>query len=189
MRRASFYSERGSPETTRRASQLAQQPRRSQHHGRLWICRPTLNAGAVALRARSTPAIKVSVVRFARNAPDTMPVEKTGALSPVGSVTYTSWDGYITETSYALDSAKPPMCWRTSVAGKGLSGECKGESAVNIASCKGTLTAYATTYKARVVGDAAGILAKLEAAGIADPIAILEAEKAAAQQAMYDADY
>jgi hypothetical protein len=131
----------------------------------------------------------VSVVRFARNAPDTMPVEKTGALSPVGSVTYTSWDGYITETSYALDSAKPPMCWRTSVAGKGLSGECKGESAVNIASCKGTLTAYATTYKARVVGDAAGILAKLEAAGLADPAAIIEAEKAAAQQAMYDADY
>ena len=118
-----------------------------------------------------------------------MPIEKTGSLTAVGSVTYTSWDGYITESTFALDEAKPPMCWRSTVSGKGLSGECKGESAVNLAACKGMLDQYVTKYKSRVVGDAAGILAKLESAAIADPVAILEAEKAAAQQAMYDADY
>lgn len=118
-----------------------------------------------------------------------MPVEKTGSTKAVGTVTYTSWDGYITETTYALDAAKPPMCWRNTVAGKGQSGECKGESAVNLAMAKGQLDAYATTYKSRVKGDAAAIIKSLEGAGIADPVAILEAEKAAEVAAQYAADY
>jgi hypothetical protein len=117
-----------------------------------------------------------------------MGVEKTGATKSLGSVTYTSWDGYVTEASFALDSASPPACWRKMTVGKGSSGEATGESAINYAGCKGMLDSYATTYKARVTGDPAGILKKIPQ-NVVDPIAMAEAEKAAQQEAMAAADY
>ena len=76
-----------------------------------------------------------------------MPVEKTGALKTLGTVVHTAYDGYVTESTYAVDAGKPTLCWRTQTAGKGLSGECKGESAINLAGCKGMLDQYVTKYK------------------------------------------
>ena len=74
-----------------------------------------------------------------------MPVEKTGALKALGTVVHTAYDGYVTESTFAVDASKPPLCWRTQVAGKGLSGECKGESCISLATAKGQLDAYAST--------------------------------------------
>ena len=117
-----------------------------------------------------------------------MGVEKTGATKPLGSVTYTSWDGYVTDVSFALDSASPPACWRTMTVGKGTEGVATGESCINYAGCKGMLDSYATTFKARVKGDPAGLLKKIPD-NIVDPIALAEAEKAAAVEAAAAADY
>ena len=84
-----------------------------------------------------------------------MPVEKTGALKALGTVVHTAYDGYVTESTFAVDASKPPLCWRTQVAGKGLSGECKGESCISLATAKGQLDAYASGTG--VSGDCAGI--------------------------------
>ena len=106
-----------------------------------------------------------------------MPVEKTGALKALGTVVHTAYDGYVTESTFAVDASKPPLCWRTQVAGKGLSGECKGESCISLATAKGQLDAYASGTG--VSGDVAGILKALTAAGLGDPDAIREAERKA----------
>lgn len=117
-----------------------------------------------------------------------MPVEKTGALKTLGTVVHTAYDGYVTESTYAVDAGKPTLCWRTQTAGKGLSGECKGESCVSLATAKGQLAA--TYAPGQFTGDAAGILKTLSAAGLGDPDAILEAERKAVQAAYAaDADY
>ena len=70
-----------------------------------------------------------------------MPVSKTEPVKSLGTVTYTAYDGYVTESTYGVDSSSPPLCWRSQVGGKGLSGECKGESAVSLAVAKGQLDA------------------------------------------------
>ena len=115
-----------------------------------------------------------------------MPVEKTGALKALGTVVHTAYDGYVTESTFAVDASKPPLCWRTQVAGKGLSGECKGESCISLATAKGQLDAYASGTG--VSGDVAGILKALTAAGLGDPDAIREAERKAEQAAYMAAE-
>ena len=115
-----------------------------------------------------------------------MPVEKTGALKALGTVVHTAYDGYVTESTFAVDGSKPPLCWRTQVAGKGLSGECKVESCISLATAKGQLDAYASGTG--VSGDVAGILKALTAAGLGDPDAIREAERKAEQAAYMAAE-
>ena len=58
-----------------------------------------------------------------------MPVEKTGALKALGTVVHTAYDGYVTESTFAVDASKPPLCWRTQVAGKGLSASARASPA------------------------------------------------------------
>lgn len=118
-----------------------------------------------------------------------MGVEVTGKTTELGTVTYTSWDEYVTTVSFALDSASPPACWRTmSVNMKEAEKEASGTSCVNYAGCKAMLDAYATTYKSRVKGDAAALLAKIPA-NCVDPAALAEAERAAQAEAQAAADY
>ena len=73
-----------------------------------------------------------------------MPVEKTGALKALGTVVHTAYDGYVTESTFAVDASN-----RLSVGGprsraRACPGECKGESCISLATAKGQLDAYAS---------------------------------------------
>jgi len=118
-----------------------------------------------------------------------MPVEKTGTVSAVGTVTYTSWDGYVTKSSFGLDGASPPLLWRTMGVGQGEV-ESEGEACVSLETALGMLEAYQTKFAANVTGDdVAALIAKLKKAAPADPAAILASEKEAEQEAAAAADY
>ena len=102
-----------------------------------------------------------------------------GALKALGTVVHTAYDGYVTQSTFAVDGSKPPLCWRTQVAGKGLSGECKASPA---SASRRPAPTRRLRERPGVSGDA-GILKALTAAGLGDPDAIREAERKAEQAA------
>mmetsp|Transcript_17488 Transcript_17488/g.22793 ORF Transcript_17488/g.22793 Transcript_17488/m.22793 type:complete len:119 (+) Transcript_17488:133-489(+) len=118
-----------------------------------------------------------------------MPVVVTGTQSVVGSVTYTSWDGYVTKTKFSLDQAKPPLLWRHMGVGQ-KEIDTEGEACVSLETALGQLEAYKTKFASYVKGDNVdSIISKLKTAAPADPAAIRQAEKVAEQEAAAAEDY
>ena len=118
-----------------------------------------------------------------------MPVVKTGAVTAVGSVTYKSWDGYLTTATFSLDSSSPPLLWRNLGVGQGKV-TAEGESCVSMETALGMLESYQTKFSDMVTGDdLAALIAKIKKAAPADPAAIVASEKVAEQAAANDADY
>lgn len=117
-----------------------------------------------------------------------MPVEKTGKLTDVGTVTYKSFDGYVTTSTFKLDSAKPPLLWRTMAIGQGNT-ETEGEACVSLETALGMLESYQKKFSNECSGDLAGIIKKISAAKPADPAEIIAKEKVQAAAAAEAADY
>lgn len=107
----------------------------------------------------------------------------------VGCVTYTSWDNYITKTSYLLDEASPPLLWRKTEIGQDKL-NVQGEACISLETALGQLEAYQTKFADKVQGDDCAALAqKLSAAQPTDPKTLIAEEKAAEAAAAAEADY
>lgn len=113
---------------------------------------------------------------------------KTGEGKCVGSVSYTSWDNYVTKASYTLDDASPPLLWRKTSVGQGKV-EVEGEACISLEMALGQLKSYETTFAAQSEGDFAGIAKTLTEAKPADPKVIVAEEKVAEAAAAAEADY